>query len=664
MRNIFILILRTLFALIDGVVGWAIKNLYILLVQIANTNVFGDFIYQMLGRIYVFLGIFMLFKLSMSMITYIINPDAFADKGKGFGKLITNVIISLILIVTVPTLFKEAFRLQSIILNTNAIYQIVTGHKLPAADPSDTTNQMMENAASTGKQIVWGVYSPFIYKDEEIDNIAEVEEVSPPVKNDSNDKCANYDSDCMLDVNTLTLEGDGEHGFANNYTLILGTLCGGAVAYFFLVFCLDTATRAIKLGMLQIVAPIPILSMIDPSVGTKKLKTWAGECGKEFAGLFIRLAGVYFAVSVITLIIDPSKMGVNNAMTYFSGGRVSLFVKLFIIIGALMFAKQFPQWVESVLGFKLSGDGFNLKKRMSGMPGLGLAKAVGAGALGFAGGMTANMLAARKNFGWDKNKGFWKNMGSNALGGVKGVGSMAAGGVSGMGRGAFSKEKSMWKAGATGIKGAVDKRNLRDQRRAAGDGGLPGYVRRAGVAIDNWSGVESGAAKFDRQLSSYDEFLKIQSGLMDYAGGKVEEDWMTKTSYQMKWTDSAGNVHTASYNENVNELSARLEQMKNDPTARAQDIAMLQARYKQAKEQASIDYITKNKNDGGAVENMLSDLEYMRKSNSNIGAEISNPIIDGAGVISAKKTIKGARSRTTSSEDYRKAQANKKKDGK
>ena len=163
-------------------------------------------------------------------------------------------------------------------------------------------------------------------------------------------------------------------------------------------------------------APIPILSMMDPKVGNEKLKKWASECGKEFAGLFIRLAGVFFAVAIIQLVTGNAN-GVDNAFTQYGpdGGAtndpVSIFVKLFIIIGALMFAKQLPQWIESVLGFKLSGDGssFNLKKKLAGAAGLGAVAGV------------AGLGAKKAIAGWDSwrhGKGFWngtKNVQGNGF---------------------------------------------------------------------------------------------------------------------------------------------------------------------------------------------------------------------------------------------------------
>ncbi len=80
-----------------------------------------------------------------------------------------------------------------------------------------------------------------------------------------------------------------------------------------------------------------------------------------------------------------------------------------------MFAKQLPNLIESILGIKLSGDGFSLKKKLGNVPGLGVAKAAGAGALGFAGGMAANAWATRGNWkGQGLGNGF-RNVGSILL---------------------------------------------------------------------------------------------------------------------------------------------------------------------------------------------------------------------------------------------------------
>ena len=462
MGNLFTELMRRLFALLDGIVAWAIELLYVLLIKIADTNVFGELIYQYLGRIYTFLGIFMVFKLSFAMINYIINPDTLTDKGKGFSKLITNVVISLILLAITPNLFDAAFKLQSDLLSSNAVYQIVTGKKLPTSD-GNSNKSLEENAKVQGKEMSYAVYSSFIYKSGGDDYELEDQKICE----------IKAGATCLLDEDVI-IKKDGKK-FTYEYKYLISTICGCAVAYMLLMFCFDAAVRSVKLGFLQIIAPIPILSMIDPGKGSDKVSKWGKECGKTFIDLFIRLAGIFFALDVIHSILSSKEM-----MKYYSSGASvnNLFVRLFVIIGCLMFAKQLPNLIESILGIKLSGDGFSLKKKLGNVPGLGVAKAAGAGALGFAGGMAANAWAT---------KGNWKGQGFK--GGLRNVGSMLAGGISGAGRGLTSKEKNLFKAAGAGVKGSVDARNLRADRYATGEGGIKGWGSRRIAGIDKFAGV-------------------------------------------------------------------------------------------------------------------------------------------------------------------------------
>lgn len=462
MGNLFTELMRRLFALLDGIVAWAIELLYVLLIKIADTDVFGELIYQYLGRIYTFLGIFMVFKLSFAMINYIINPDTLTDKGKGFSKLITNVVISLILLAITPNLFDAAFKLQSDLLSSNAVYQIVTGKKLPTSD-GNSNKSLEENAKVQGKEMSYAVYSSFIYKSGGDDYELEDQKICE----------IKAGATCLLDQDVI-IKKDGKK-FTYEYKYLISTICGCAVAYMLLMFCFDAAVRSVKLGFLQIIAPIPILSMIDPGKGTDKVSKWGKECGKTFIDLFIRLAGIFFALDVIHSILSSKEM-----MKYYSSGASvnNLFVRLFVIIGCLMFAKQLPNLIESILGIKLSGDGFSLKKKLGNVPGLGVAKAAGAGALGFAGGMAANTWATRGN---------WKGQGLGN--GFRNVGSILAGGMSGAGRGLTSKEKNLFKAAGAGVKGSVDARNLRADRYATGEGGIKGWGSRRIAGIDKFAGV-------------------------------------------------------------------------------------------------------------------------------------------------------------------------------
>lgn len=354
----------------------------------------------------------MIFKLSLSIINYVINPDMLSDKSKGFGKLITNVVISLVLLAITPNLFNAAFNLQTDILKSNAIYQIVTGRKL---EKNMTDKDSDFNPNNQAKLIAYGVYSSFIYKDlgddKDLSKVNNQEDMYAECKEgttgcDSNTKCSGKNPYCLVAADTVTKSGSDGKDFANTYWFLISTACGGFVAYILLTFCIDASLRAVKLGFLQIIAPVPIMSMIDPKVGNDKVMKWGKECLMTFIDLFIKLAGLFFAVDVITAVISSDGM-----KKYSDASAVTNpFVQLFIIIGCLMFAKKLPSMLESILGIKLSGgDGFSLKKKLGGAVGLGAV--AGVGALG-AKKIVAGIDSARYG------KGFWngtKNVQGNGF---------------------------------------------------------------------------------------------------------------------------------------------------------------------------------------------------------------------------------------------------------
>ena len=116
---------------------------------------------------------------------------------------------------------------------------------------------------------------------------------------------------------------------------------------------MDVAVRSLKLAFFQLIAPIPILSYIDPKSGKDGLfKKWYEMCFKTFLSLFIRLLALYFAVYVISKVADMQLVDLIDG-SYVGGWNL---LTVFIIIGALMFAKQLPEILKG-LGIKLDGDG-------------------------------------------------------------------------------------------------------------------------------------------------------------------------------------------------------------------------------------------------------------------------------------------------------------------
>lgn len=394
--EILISFVRGLFMLIDNVIVYLIEWSYDLLLKLADVNVFNESVVEMFGkRIYALLGIFMLFKLSFSLINYLLNPDDFTAKDKGFGKIITNVMTVIILIVTVPTIFKYAFVLQGEILNNKVLERVILG----VGTSEDTDNE--DNA----RFISFAIFSAFYEPNKEIPAIGEncndvyltrisgydptgnftgcAAAIKSAMGDDSEYQTVVYKFDAAVKNNSVRALYSDELAnakaggtFLFDYKLIISSIVGGLVALIFIQFCFDISIRAVKLGFLQLIAPIPIVSYIDPKSGKDGMfKKWYKDSISTFIDIFIRLGAVFFAVFIISIVA-------NNQMETFSspGTPPNPLVQIFIIVGALLFAKQLPKLIENLTGMKLSG-GFTLNpvKRLASAPilGKGLSTAVG-----------------------------------------------------------------------------------------------------------------------------------------------------------------------------------------------------------------------------------------------------------------------------------------------
>lgn len=418
-------LMRMFFTFLDRIVYGVISMLYELLLYLANLDLFGmssvgttttaseNIIVNFSSRVYALLGIFMLFRISFSILQYMVNPDAFSDKAKGFGKLITNVLVSLVLIVTVPIIFQKAMEVQGIILEENVLGQLILGQS------NDSKNNGEESSNyQLAEDMKFLVYASFFTVNENAGLGCSNNPVLGTVAMASDEACLkalgeNEDiGDKLLDffptdgINSRNFDAFGDvvnakqdDVYVFNYMPLVTTLAGGFIAWVMLGFCLDVAVRIIKLGFLEIIAPIPIISYMDPTQSKDGMfSKWAKECGSTYLSLFIRLAVIYFVFYVIGLITGDILAGKDNAKYYLNGdvpvGAMSCIVWVMVILGLLIFAKQVPQLLENVFGIKASGNlTFNPLKRINESP-----LAIGAiGAIGGAGISTvASGFAAAK----------------------------------------------------------------------------------------------------------------------------------------------------------------------------------------------------------------------------------------------------------------------------
>lgn len=438
-RKMFI----SMFCFIDRIIYFFVEKMYELFILISEAGIFSQAtIQEFATRIYVFLGLIMIFQVSISLVNYIINPSTFDDKTIGGAALIKNAAIALVGIVLVPYVFEAAYSLQRIVLKENVIGNLILGVKT-----WDSQEEAESYVAYGGRKMAFSTFSSFVTFNPEVASSTCINEpVLYPSYQFNTDACGQigevpFDSGVKDENgNELTTVGqymeyvyktgevkklanadllvlqykstDGDYDLFD-YSYLISCIAGAFLIYILFKFCLDIAVRSVKLGFLQLIAPIPLMMRIDPKKGKQKFGKWVSECVKTFCDVFVRLAAIYFAIFIISAITTD---GVQNVAGSANNVQAAL-VKVAIIFGSLMFAQQIPLLLADIVGGGKEAMQA-LSKTLGKVP-----AAVGGAAVGLGLGVAGNAWAAKNN---------WKDMGSNKWSRISNTaGSMFAGGFSG-----------------------------------------------------------------------------------------------------------------------------------------------------------------------------------------------------------------------------------------
>lgn len=265
-------IMRNLAFVLDKIVYTLIDWIYKLFVSLAQINISETVTNSFASRIYAFLGIFMLFRLAFSLITYLINPDNLKDQKKGGAALVKRIFISILLMALVPAIFREAYALQKIILDENIIGQVIMGQPISKDDSDGDHN---------GERMAYTTFSAFFFPD--------ITDSDNPCKNpfskgqlvaNCRTKIADLGGETVAKtyeeayqqlkvshletiINAKTSSGD----YIFHYQAFISTIAGGFIVWIFVIFTIDLALRVVKLAFLQLISPVPIISYIDPKEG-------------------------------------------------------------------------------------------------------------------------------------------------------------------------------------------------------------------------------------------------------------------------------------------------------------------------------------------------------------------------------------------------------------
>ena len=438
----------------DGLVFQLASYAYRLfsLMTTLNFNSLYAIVSPVIDRFQAIIIVLVAYKLVMGLINLLMNPE----NAPAFGKeMLINIFITVALMLSYNLIFSVMNEISMLILGT---------------PPGYSYTVLGELAGVTGGKDV-GLIQRFVFGEStdigDVGDYIAFQTLSIFVRDttDSNE------------VEKALVDGDGydfmklpalntKVGKTVDYTPIIGMLVAGFLVYTFVTLAIEVGTRVFKLLVLQMVAPLVIITIIDKGYkGNGTIQSYLKEYFKTFTDVFIRV----LSALVITVFISKAIMNIGALFGDATAIGDDWFTKglllIIIVFAGYKFVLDLPKFLAAVTGKDFSAGTNGFGKYLGGLVG---------GTVGFATGAIGGAAAGG---------GFFSR-----------AGGALAGGIAGMGQGAYSGGKggSIADAVKNGYGGA-HKRN-QDWKSRGGFGN---------VALGGFSDVTGNTRRMDKDMGTY-----------------------------------------------------------------------------------------------------------------------------------------------------------------
>lgn len=359
-KDFFNNFIRNLFCSIDyfiySSIEWVTQGIFDISELRTNINIVS----QVRNKLYVLLGIFMLFRISITLINYMINPEQMTDRERGIRNLVGKTIAMIALLIMLPTIFGFLYRAQKAFLPV--LPRVLLGKNV-----EKVTETVTKNSNQMAVTVLQAFFHPY-YSEKASDEFAsingakEIEDLDDFVQhvNDTN----------YIDIPLL---GDGVTGYSYEYRFFLSTIVGMVILGLLLSLTLDIAIRLFKMLILEMLAPIPIIGSIAPSNGRDSpFQSWLKELTITFADIFIKLSLIYLVLYFVTELNNNSLFVTWESA---EGSKINplrlMYLKVFLIVGLLIFAQQAPKFIRKIFGIRDGDEGNFLGSVAGGISGFG-----------------------------------------------------------------------------------------------------------------------------------------------------------------------------------------------------------------------------------------------------------------------------------------------------
>ena len=297
-------------------------------------------------NIYVLVCVIMLFSIGIRLISAIVNPDLLDEKKKGAKTVFLNSLAAVFLIILVPLGFEKAYQFQEYLIDEELVPRIILGADMTSAD-----------GTNIGGQILAGyTFSSFCTVSGNLVTSAAISSDGLDIYNKTVTEDINYVKDMVDEINGKNTDGS----YTLEYNGLLAPLAGGFVVYELILLCMDLALRGLKLGLLQLIAPIVICGFIFK--GSELLSKWFKEVFSTYILIFLKIAALVFMIYGLSLLngfLDTPDFAASKGI-----------ISIFVIIGLFQIIKQIPTIINTIFGTNIQSRG-GIRGRLGEMAAIG-----------------------------------------------------------------------------------------------------------------------------------------------------------------------------------------------------------------------------------------------------------------------------------------------------
>lgn len=447
------------------------------------------------------------------------------------------------------------------------------------------------------------------YRDQSIAFAQNVASSLQECVNDEKETCEKAQSEMFKTVDGNKKIKDLMDDDALDVSFIFSILAGAGLIVYLMFLCIEVIIRKLKLFLLQMISPLPIICYINPN--DKVFNQWIKMYLATYVDLFIKLIAISIAVNLLgTVILDFHNQS-------------NLLIKFFYIVAVLVFAKVVPTMISKIFGLESMGGSF---KDIMGM---------GKAALGFgAGGALGGVVGFATGKGLGRLSGFAKGalMGAgsgakgNITGGAKSIASHNANvrGMKNAGLNVF--DRMMVGAGnALGItpEGTDAEKQLQavnsaQQQNSEFKKWIEGEAEKKGVMFRTGNTAVTGkSGRFYKSITG--------GSTTTVAGGNQEVDWKK----EFERSNTLHDMTDAQFQKMKQNDKARLERLVGAQAAAQDDLTMAKLfqddRIATLRDSASVAYANEHAGDM-ELEQQRENVELKIQAARDLGVKISDSV--------------------------------------